>query len=161
MNNQNEMLQILSPLKLYNLDSINNVTAETFVFGKFLDDINQKIDSLLERIFIENVLTNPSIDLSHFKRIFAIPTDTTSDKVYNIIVNRMKIDNTYFTINKIKTVLLSYGFEVAFNENFAGNNLTITVTNDKGLFWNNDEKIACIKSCLPHKTDITYTVVFA
>lgn len=159
MNNQNEILQILSPLKLYNLDSINNVTAETSVISEYLDDISTKTDNLLLRFFIENIVAYPSLDLTHLKRIFSIPTDITNKKVYDIIANRMKIDNSFFTNYKIKKMLLGYGFTATLSENFITKTLKVTITNDSSIFFDNVEKIVCIKSCLPCKGDITYTVI--
>lgn len=102
-------LKILSPLNIYNLSENTNVYKELMTYAQELDLINLQLDILLRESFI---ITAEDYGLSLIEKIYTAPSaDEDNSLRRERILNRLNIDDSCFTLEKIKNSITGFGAE--------------------------------------------------
>lgn len=101
------LIKVLTPLNIYNITYGTNIYNELNVYAKELDRLNLEIDTLLREAF---VYTAESYGLANIEKIYtAEDTLNTAQTRREKILERLSINDSYFTLKDMEKSLLSLG----------------------------------------------------
>ena len=104
-----DLIKKLQPLNLYSLSKTSNVYFELSVYASELENINSSIDELLKECFVQ---TAESYGVDNIESIYMSPNinvDIVTRR--KRILNRLKINDSDYTVEGIKNAIKSFGGE--------------------------------------------------
>ncbi|MCH5299913.1 MAG: hypothetical protein J1E56_01230 [Ruminococcus sp.] len=101
------LIKALTPLNIYNITYGTNIYNELYVYANELDRLNLEIDTLLREAF---VYTAESYGLANIEKIYtAEDTSNTAQTRREKLLERLSINDSYFTLKDMKKSLLGLG----------------------------------------------------
>lgn len=104
-----DLIKKLQPLNLYSLSKSSNVYFELSVYASELELLKSSISELLKECFVQ---TAESYGIDNIESIYMSP-DINSDinTRRERIIGRLKINDSYYTVNDIKQAIKCFGAE--------------------------------------------------
>lgn len=152
MKSFNRIIDELKKTKLYNLSENSIAAADIYIFIKYLNKLNEKIDILFDSCFISDI--NP-VSHNRYCKLFSLPEIISLPTLKEVVSSRMEITNKDFTKEGVRKCLKAIGFEAILTEGSQAGIVKISITKDIGLYNTLEEKEQHIKECMPcHVTPI-------
>lgn len=152
------MKQLLSPLRIYNLDS-GPGAAELEIVGKYLDGL---YDDLLYIEQESQVLTAENEGLSAYESILPYtPLAQSLVDRRNAVAALLKVDEASFTLADINATLIGCGIPALAEETDSPDTVTITFPGQRGVPDEIEQLKLRIESILPCHLVVEYKYVYA